>query len=424
MQILSKMFKGKTQGKDFAGKLETAPMESGTSGPESSKDSWAPQPKRVAELAGVGAVGGAAVGLAAGGIAAKIAINKVPFQEVTVEHYEPVTQKELMGYIPKNDYERGSWRPADDGVPTEPVYRNNPVYDRDGEARTRLTSTTFRGRGTPSPVKWNTEQIKHYKMDENHPYSYSTREDRERYLDHYETVTRSRQVPYSSTESYQDCTNSYNANGSTSRDCTTRTRSVTHYRTEYYTEQEPVYKYRTVGYWQNYTENIQSRVVGSVQKPDVTFDNGVNVGNYLLKGVLIGAGLGALAGGITAAMEEKFFPSKLPGYEPKPEPSKPTPEPRPEPKPEPKPPQGPDKPVPPPEHHDCGARVTHTHDENHIRHTHAGGDRWHYHGCPDSGNFSEDVICFKPSQVPDCYKEDKPLSSCETNGSVCYTSHG
>lgn len=60
-------------------------------------------------------------------------------------------------------------------------------------------------------------------------------------------------------------------------------------------------------------------MVGTVDKPNVTFDHGVNVGGYLVKGLVFGAAIGALAGGITAAMEEKFFPGKLPGYEPKPE---------------------------------------------------------------------------------------------------------
>lgn len=419
MNVLKKLFSGKKQGSDFVKKweLNEARAAVGNSSGKAPTESWKPQPKRAAVLGGIGAASGAAVGLAAGGIAAKVAINKVPYQEVTVDHYESVKQRELMGYIPPDDYERGSWRPSDDGVPTEPVYRNNPVYDRDGEPRLRYTSTTFRGRGEPQPTDWHTEQIEHHKMNESDPYRYSTRENRERYLSHYRTVTKSRQVPYSDTESYQDCSNSYNSDGSTSRNCTTGTRSVTRYRTEYYTDQEPVYKYRTIGYWQNYTENIQSRVVGTVEKPNVEFEHGVDVSSYLVKGLLIGAGIGALAGGVTAAMEERFFPGQLPGYEPNPGHGT-------------EPPHGghqpwpPNDPEPPKKGHDCGGRRRHTHDEKNTRHTHGSADRWHYHGCPDTGTFSEDVICFKPSQVPDCYEDDKPLSSCDTNGSVCYTSHG
>ncbi len=412
MNVLKKVFGGKKQGKHFVEKWEA-------------NESKAPQPVRVATLSGVGAAGGAVVGLATGGIAAKLAINKVPYDEVTVSHYESVKQRELMGYIPPDDYERGSWRPSDDGVPTKAVYRDNPVYARDGEPQVRATSTTFRGRGEAQPVEWNTEKIKHYNMNESDPYDYRTVEDRERYLSHYETVTKSRQVPYSDTESYQDCSTSYNSDGSSSYDCDTKTRSVTRYKTEYYTDQEPVYKYRTVGYWQKYSENIQSRVVGTVEKPDVKFDHGVDVSSYLVKGLLYGAAVGALAGGVTAALEERFFPGVLPGHKERDVPHEPPPATPPVgKKPDPTPVPKPVDPEPPSKAHDCGGRRRHTHDDADFRHTHGSADRWHYHGCPDTGSFDENVICFKPDQVPDCYEEDTPLNQCDTNGSVCYTSHG
>lgn len=412
MNILQKVFRGKAQGADFIKQWDAK--------------EGLPTVKRTAQLAGVGAGTGAVVGLAAGGIAAKLEINKVPVQSVTVEHYESVKQSELMGHIPADDYERTTWRPYDDGVPTEPVYRNNPVYNSDGTPRVRPTSTTFEGRGTPSPVEWHKENIEHHKMNERNPYRYYTVEDTETYLSHYETVSKSRQVPYSDTESYQDCSTSYNGDGSSSYDCDTKTRTVTKYRTEYYTEQEPVYRERTVGFWQRYSPNIDSRVVGAVDKPNVTFDHGVNVGSYLVKGLVFGAAIGALAGGITAALEEKFFPGKLPGYEPKPEPPSdpvnPTPPNRPE------PPSGPVEPVPPSDpgkSHECGGRLRHTHDDADIRHTHSSADRWHYHGCPEDGvgGFDESVICFKKDNVPDCYEDDTPTKSCASNDSVCYIAH-
>ena len=295
MNILQRDFRGKAQGSDFIKKWDAK--------------EGLPTVKRTAQLAGVGAGSGAVVGLATGGIAAKLEINKVPVQSVTVDHYEAVKQRELMGYVPPDDYERTTWRPSDDGVPTQPVHRDNPVYSPDGTPHLRETSTTFTGRGTPSEVQWRKENIEHHKMNENQPYNYRTVRDTETYLSHYETVSKSRQVPYTATETYQDCGSS---------GCDTRTRTVTKYRTEYYTEQQPVYRERTVGFWQRYSPNIDSRVVGTVNKPNVTFDHGVNVGSYLVKGLVFGAALGALAGGITAALEEKFFPGKLPGYEPKP----------------------------------------------------------------------------------------------------------
>jgi hypothetical protein len=413
MNILKRVFRAKTQGADFVKKWDA---KEGT-----------PTVKRTATLAGVGAGTGALVGLASGGIAAKLAINKVPYQEVTVNHLESVKQRELMGYIPPDDYERGTWRPSDDGHATEPVYRDNPVYGPGGSPHLRETSTTFRGRGTPSPVDWRTENIEHHKMNERDPYDYRTVEDTETYLSHYETVTKYRDVPYSDTETYQDCSTSYNADGSSSYDCDTETRTVTKYRSESYTEQEPVYRERTVGFWQRYSENIDSRVVGNVEKPNVTFDHGVNVGGYLIKGLVYGAAIGALAGGITAALEERFFPNTLPGYEPKTgKPGDPIAPPY-----NGQPPAGPVKPEPPAQpappsqpEHDCGGRTRHTHDNANVRHTHSSADRWHYHGCPDGAEaFDESVICFKETNVPVCYLDDTPTKSCDSNDSVCYIAH-
>lgn len=69
--------------------------------------------------------------------------------------------------------------------------------------------------------------------------------------------------------------------------------------------------------------------------------------------------------------------------------------------------------------------MRHTHDEADVRHTHSSVDRWHYHGCPEDGakGFDESVICFKKDNVPDCYSDDAPTKSCESNDSVCYIAH-
>ena len=131
----------------------------------------------------------------------------------------------------------------------------------------------------------------------------------------------------------------------------------------------------------------------------------------MLKGLLYGAAIGAIAGGVAAAMEERYFPNVLPGYTPKPDKDG---------KVEPKPPGKTDPTKPAPPKKNCGGYGRHTHDDADFRHSHAGGDRWHYHGCPDNGVQNEDIICFKPSQVPECYEEEKPVQNCDTNGSVCY----
>ena len=407
MKILTKLFKRKPQGKDFLEKWDF-------------NEDQQRRVKRGATLAVAGAGTGAVVGAAAGGLKAMADISKVPIQEVTVPHQEGVFQSELLGHIPDDDYVRGFWRPFDDGVTTEPVYRNNPRYFRSGEPQTRATSSTFSGRGEPQAVEWKTEKIFHHTMNDSNPYSYRTVEDNEQYLSHYETVSKSRQVPYQDTESYQDCATSYNSDGSSSYDCDTKTRSVTRYNTEYYTDEEPVYKWRTVGHWQKYSENIESRVVGEVQKPTVKFEHGVDVGSYVLKGLLYGAAIGAVAGGVAAAMEEEYFPGVLPGSTPNPgeEPTKPV-----EPSPTPPNPGPPTEPSPPDKSHDCGGHKRHTHDNGNFRHSHGGADRWHYHGCPETGVFNADITCFKPDQVPDCYEEETPVKTCDSNGSVCFTTH-
>lgn len=271
MNILKRLFRGKPQGKNYLNSTSKL------------------RPARAATFTLAGAGTGAAVGVGVGAIAGKRAINSVPFQEVTVDHFEAVTQEELMGYKPPDDYVRGRTKPLDDGIPTEQVFRNNPVYDAAGEPTVAPTSTTFRGRGEPQPVEWRTEEIKHHTMEPD-DYSYRAVAKKKRYISHYKTVTKSRRVPSTDFE------------GNTT------------YRTEYYTEQEPVYRKKTVGFYQRYTPNIQSRVMGTVEKPvDVKFEHGVDFGSYLIKGALYGAAIGALAGGVAAAMEDRFFPGVLPG---------------------------------------------------------------------------------------------------------------
>ena len=265
MKIFNRLFKPKRQGKDFV---------EGLSGSEKALKgaSWG--------------LGGAAVGAGAGaGIGAMIgkrAIKNVPFQEVTVDHFEAVTQEEFMGYKPPNDYVPGTTAPLDDGIPTEQVFRDNPVYNSDGSPKIRATSTTYRGQGAPQAVEWRTEDIEHHKMDGN-DYSYRAVQDTERYVSHYKTVKE-----YYPTY-YQD------SNGNTQ------------VRWQYRTKREPVHATRTVGFHQRYTPNIESRVVGTVEKPvPVRFEHGISLGSYILKGALFGAVIGALAGGVAAAIEERF----------------------------------------------------------------------------------------------------------------------
>lgn len=61
-------------------------------------------------------------------------------------------------------------------------------------------------------------------------------------LDHYRTEHYTVSVPYTSTESYTDCSTRSNGNGTFTQSCSPRTRTVTRYRSESRTRQVPVYR--------------------------------------------------------------------------------------------------------------------------------------------------------------------------------------
>jgi len=55
-------------------------------------------------------------------------------------------------------------------------------------------------------------------------------------------------------------------------------------------------------YWVRYWPKITYNVIDTYQEPKVKFDHGVNVGKYILNGVLIGGVIGAVAGGVIGAV--------------------------------------------------------------------------------------------------------------------------
>ncbi|MCA9781086.1 MAG: hypothetical protein KC800_30410 [Candidatus Eremiobacteraeota bacterium] len=380
----------------------------------------------VGTKAGIGGGAGLAVGAGIGMLVAQNEISKVPVEQVTHDYRVPVTQREELGLIPSDKYTPAyGWRngfglrwnfPSDTGVPTESVYRDNPVYNSAGEVHMQHTSQTFSGHGRPM-TEWVDTPIKHHTMN---GYNHSATPDIEQVFDHTEYWTESE--PYTvytnETEYFQNCVDQYNSDGSTSQDCYTDSRTVSVGHTEYrdVERSRDVYRDELRGYYERYSPNINSRTVGTYKVPKVTFDHGVSVGSYVMKGVLIGAGLGALALGVASVISQRSQASSKPGPSPAPKPD-PKPDPNPAPKPDP-------KPVPAPEPAPYYGDVkNHAHDGR--RHSHAGGDRWHFHGCPDDGRpaFNNEYICFKPDQVPSGYKEDEKVD-CGANGSVCYVQKG
>lgn len=426
------IFASRKEGKDYLG--GSAPRNSNVSRDDA-------QIKRIGTLAGAGAGAGAVLGAAVGGAMAAHEISKVPLQSVTVDFRAPSLRGEQIGMIPADDYVPTpgwvngmsmSWGypSRDNGVPTVPVMRNNPLYHSDNATpRLNPTSQTFTGRGTPTTT-WQNNEIRHHSMNS---YSRSVIPHTESVYDHTRrwTEQESYTVYESQSESYQDCVSSYNSDGSTGQDCHTAYRTVQVPRTEYRTvdKSEDVYRDELRGFYERYSPNVATRVVGHYESPRVSFDHGVNTASYVLKGMLIGAGIGALALGVAGALEDKYFPGVLPGYKPKERdnaspvtppvtpPSEPTPRPEPSPAPRPEP-----KPVPAPAPY-FGDVKSHAHEGR--RHSHAGGDRWHFHGCPDEGKDPLDtsVICFKADQVPSGYLAEEAVN-CSGNGSVCFKQKG
>lgn len=374
----------------------------------------------VGKKASIGGGTGLALGAGVGLLLAQNEIRQVPIQEVTHDYRIPATQREELGLIPSDRYTptpgwsngfslRWNYPNTDRGVPTDPVYRDNPVYNNAGQPHMQHTSETFSGHGRPI-TEWVEKPIEHHTMN---GYNHHVTPDIEQVYDHTERWTESESytVYDSETEYFQNCVSSYDSDGGTSQDCYTDSRTVSVPRTEYrdVERSRDVYRDELRGYYERYSPDITSRTVGTYTVPKVTFDHGIDVGSYVLKGVLLGAGLGALALGVANVISQRAQANSKPEPGPAPKPPGPTPDPAP-------------KPTPPPAPYYGGVQ-NHAHAGS--RHTHAGGDRWHFHGCPDEGKdpLNTEVICFKPNNVPSGYSEEKPVE-CAVNGSVCYEQKG
>ncbi len=228
----------------------------------------------LAKSAGVGAGVGAAVGGALGGLSAHNAIKDVPVDSVTLTWEEPVTQQELLGYVPEDRYrdswgftssrppafesrdfgyssECWGWNSPTSGPETVPVYRDNPT------GAMRSVTRTFSGHG-PHSVEMQTKTIKDFRMD-----GYS--EDVTAYGSYKSEIVKE---PFSNE-----------------------------------TTREEVWKHD--GCFLEHEPNISWTSKGSYEQPKVRFNHGVNVAGRVIAGMGIGAVVGAVSGAAFWALSNK-----------------------------------------------------------------------------------------------------------------------
>ncbi len=197
----------------------------------------------------LGGISGVCVGALYGAFKAEDEINKVPVETVTLTYKEPTYVSKEIGKIPEDKYIPNlGWLTNIDNTPTKPVIKEVPVKDEDGRVVYKEVVKTFSGHGKPV-------------------FSYQTKEVKEPvFLGWKQNVIADENT--------------------------------------YCQEYDNGLKYCTTyvhGYWVRYWPKITYNVIDTYEKPEVKFDHGVNVGKYILNGVLIGGVVGAAVGGIIGA---------------------------------------------------------------------------------------------------------------------------
>ena len=113
--------------------------------------------------AGVGAIGG----LIYGYNQAQNEIKKTPVESVTLTYKLPTYETKEIGKIPQDQYIKSELDERDSGwwygkvnlTPTKPVYEKVPVKDDSGKVVYREVTETFSGRGKPI-INYNTYEVK------------------------------------------------------------------------------------------------------------------------------------------------------------------------------------------------------------------------------------------------------------------------
>jgi outer membrane lipoprotein SlyB len=192
----------------------------------------------------VGGVAGAGVGALYGAFKAQDEINSVPIETVTLTYKEPTYVSKEIGKVPKDKYVYTKI----DNTPTEPVIKEVPVKDENGKVVYKEIVKTFSGHGKPV-VSYQTKEVKEpvfLGWDQN-------------------VIANAHTHCHTDSDGDKHCTSHVD------------------------------------GYWVRYLPEITYNVIDTYQEPKVKFDHGVNVGKYILNGVLIGGAIGVAVGGIIGA---------------------------------------------------------------------------------------------------------------------------
>ncbi len=223
-----------------------------------------------ATVAGVGAAIGAVAGGVMGYTGARSEIAQVPVESVTLSWREPVTQNSTLGHIPQDQYfPANHWGDACSDFnqmfsrPTvspnlrgsEPIVRPVPVLDGSGNPVCREVTQTFSDHGKPT-VHTHSHTVKLPALDSNQPFRQTITEDNR----------------------YVTCDNGLDSEGRA------QTRTVT------------VLDGVQVRFRPNVVESPVASPDANYQTKSVSFDHGVAVGSQVLRGVFIGAGVGAVLG--------------------------------------------------------------------------------------------------------------------------------
>lgn len=226
------------------------------------------------ELMGAGA-GALVFGTIGAGFAysqAMAEVNKLPVESVSLNWKEPIMQSKTLGQIPADfyEYDFGLGVPSNLNYANTNVVRDAPALDASGQPYLQPRSHTFTDHGKPV-VRWSEQTIRDPQLK---GWSESTYEDTEEVLvgHHHESV----KVGYDSDNNpiYED-------------------RQVDDYET------------RTKGWQHRFSPDIKYNNLGTWEKPEVTFETGVNVGMRTFGGFVLGATTGAIACALAARAAKK-----------------------------------------------------------------------------------------------------------------------
>jgi hypothetical protein len=192
--------------------------------------------------AGVGAIGG----LIYGYNQAQNEIKNAPVESVTLTYKLPTYETKEIGKIPQDQYlkselgerDSGWWYGKVDLTSTKPVYEKVPVKDDTGKVVYREVTETFSGRGKPI-INYNTYEVKEPVLK-----GYTQRIIKDEYY--------------------------------------------------HYDKERGGFFY---GNWIKFYPRVDYNVIDTYQVPQVSFEHGVDVLGKTMKGLALGAVVGAIIGG-------------------------------------------------------------------------------------------------------------------------------